>query len=140
MQYIEYFGHGLHQLIYVSHSTKQLGDPDEIAGIVAQSNARNYKRALTGALLIYGQTFVQVLEGDHATLKALLATLEADPRHRDLALKGVRSIEQRMFGRWGMREGRVANGVAPADIASLGYDDLCALLRLSVKSPLRKAA
>ena len=61
MQYIERFGHGLHRLIYVSYSTQLLGGEkrSEIDRIVDQSNVRNASRALTGALLVYGDWFVK---------------------------------------------------------------------------------
>ncbi len=140
MHYVDRFGHGLHQLLYVSYSTQRATDPSELSQIVAQSDERNRKRALTGALLVYGDCFVQVLEGDHTTLEDLFRRIEADTRHRDIVLKGVEPIENRMFGRWGIREGRVPIEAARPDLGALDYHPLLTLLRLSVRAEPRKAA
>ena len=53
----------------------------ELRHLVRRRAVNNKKHQITGALLIYGDWFAQVLEGPEAPVRALYATIETDPRH-----------------------------------------------------------
>lgn len=131
MQYVDYFGYGLHQLVYVSRMTRPM-DADEIDRIVERSSKANDARSISGALLVCGDLFIQALEGDHAGVKALFERIEADPRHNGVSIRGVEPLDRRVFGRWGMRRGQAA-GDGGLDLSTLRGADLVAMLRLSTR-------
>ena len=53
----------------------------ELGTLFSAARSNNKKQQITGALLIYGDWFAQVLEGAEAPVRALFATIEQDPRH-----------------------------------------------------------
>jgi hypothetical protein len=75
------------QLMYRSRdrlSAEERGD--ELADLFARARSNNERRNITGALLLSGQWFVQVLEGDEAVVRSLFATIQRDPRHDGVEL------------------------------------------------------
>lgn len=138
MQYVDDHGYGLHQLVYVSRMTEPLtaGEVDEI---VRQSSISNAAKNVTGALLLYADTFIQVLEGDRATVEPLFRKIEADKRHTDIELKAVEPVGKRRFGRWGMRLGKTPDTGA-VDLTALPGHQLVTLLALSTGLARAKAA
>ncbi len=98
---------------------------------MSRSSRANDAKAVSGALLVYGEVFIQALEGDHASVKPLFERIEADPRHQDVALKGVEPLERRHFERWGMRLGRPPPSKGGIDLAALRGPELVTMLRLS---------
>lgn len=82
---------------------------------------RNNKRAgVTGALLLTGDWFVQVLEGDEPTVRALFDTISQDPRHDSVTLLDTDEVGDRVFARWSMA--KVAEGGEP-DIPLIAHED-----------------
>ena len=143
--HIENFGNGLHSLLYVSRvsDTETVLIDTDIDSIVEISQRNNSALAVTGLLLAHAGYFIQVLEGSHATISALVGRIALDPRHTDLKVLATAPISQRAFGRWAMRAGR-----PPAETAVAGFDPyamdpkaLMALLSFSgVLATRRKAA
>ncbi|MBB3220207.1 BLUF domain-containing protein [Pseudoduganella umbonata] len=91
----------LHQLVYLSQSTRKL-DKEELAAIWAQAKANNARIDVTGSLFYNGGWFMQVLEGPAPTLASLYATISKDPRHHDLRLLYNEPADFRTFVRWTM--------------------------------------
>jgi hypothetical protein len=85
---------------------------------VARSN--NKQQQITGALLIYGDWFAQVLEGAEAPVQALFATIEADPRHENISVIQSGMAGERLFSRWAMA--RVSEDGEP-DIRLIAHQD-----------------
>jgi hypothetical protein len=53
--------------------------------------------------MLYGNgCFVQVLEGEQATVSALYERIKQDGRHRDVTTFADKTIAQRAFGEWAM--------------------------------------
>ncbi len=96
------------RLIYVSQSV----DPQttsQVEAILRTAHERNARQDVTGVLCIGQGVFLQVLEGERATVSALYARIHADPRHRDVELIHCESIAQRRYGRWAMAHVRLSD-------------------------------
>ena len=74
----------------------------ELGTLFSVARSNNKKQQITGALLIYGDWFAQVLEGTEALVRALFATIEADPRHENIAVIQSGMAGERLFSRWAM--------------------------------------
>ena len=85
----------------------------ELGDIFTTARRKNRGLDVTGALVLSGDSFAQVLEGDEAVVRGLYATIREDPRHEDVAVLDEQTVDGRAFGRWAMA--RVATDGA-ADI------------------------
>jgi hypothetical protein len=74
----------------------------QLGALFTQARANNKGRGVTGALLLLDDWFVQVLEGDEPTVRAVYARIERDPRHERIALLDARPVDERVFARWAM--------------------------------------
>ena len=74
----------------------------ELGRLFSAARSHNKRRQITGALLLLGDCFVQTLEGDEDEVQALLARIEADPRHDSLEVLETGLVDGRVFGRWSM--------------------------------------
>ena len=92
----------LTRIKYVSRFARTLSTR-EVEGIVENSQRRNAAVGVTGALLTFGDVFMQFLEGPDAAVGTVLARIAADPRHRDLVVLRRDVVEHRIFGEWSMR-------------------------------------
>ena len=93
---------GVFRLIYRS---RNLIPPDdrrtELGSLFSEARSSNKKRDITGALLIHGDWFAQVLEGSEEPVRALFAHIERDERHDRVSVLES-GPAQRVFGRWAM--------------------------------------
>ena len=78
------------------------GAASEVESILAVSRRNNARVGVTGALIFNRSTFGQVLEGPEEAVDETYARIEADPRHRDVEVLDLRSVEERGFGDWSM--------------------------------------
>ena len=92
----------------------------EIGRILMQSRRNNPARGLVGALYYGDGRFFQVLEGEVASIDALLDTLRKDPRHHDLTVLLRQPIEHASFNRWSMKYVAAADEVRRL-LASFGH-------------------
>lgn len=93
----------MERLIYVSESKIEEADVDAIiAQIVEDSQKRNAKLNLTGALIFTGTHFAQVLEGCKQAIDDLMASVYRDPRHGTVTIVDRTSITERQFSHWAM--------------------------------------
>ncbi|MDT9000786.1 BLUF domain-containing protein [Paucibacter sp. APW11] len=89
------------QLIYASEARAGLGHED-LLRLLVQSRRANAECGLSGILLHCRGQFLQVLEGDRATIEALLERIEADERHQNLRVALAHVVAQRDFEQWTM--------------------------------------
>jgi hypothetical protein len=89
------------QLIYASRATVHV-NRIELRAITDESSRNNRRLGVTGALICCDGWFMQLLEGDEATVKALYEKIVDDPRHTDVLLIRAATVTQRIFGDWGM--------------------------------------
>jgi hypothetical protein len=92
---------GLFQLVYVSEATQEFGSR-ELLEILTQAKANNRARDITGNLLYNAGLFLQVLEGEKASVETLYSKIKRDPRHRRVRLLYLEPADFRLFGNWSM--------------------------------------
>ena len=91
----------MHHLIYLSQATVPF-DGDQLAHLLAQARQFNTAHGLTGILLYGNDQFLQVLEGEAATVHRLYARICQDPRHREVTTYADEPIAARIFSDWQM--------------------------------------
>jgi hypothetical protein len=74
----------------------------ELGTIFSAARSNNKKHGVTGALLVWEEQFVQMLEGDEDAVRSLYDTIKHDPRHERLAVVSTAQVGERVFGRWSM--------------------------------------
>lgn len=93
---------GVFRLIYRSRNLIAPGDrKSELGTLFSGARSNNKKQDITGALLVHGDWFAQVLEGSEEPVRALFAHIEQDDRHDQVAVLEAGQA-QRVFGRWAM--------------------------------------
>lgn len=80
----------------ISVETRHLGKAD-LHDILRVSRDRNAARGVTGVLLYYGGLFLQVMEGDDASVIDLMETLQRDRHHADLRIILDEAADERLF-------------------------------------------
>lgn len=91
------------RLIYRSHSLILAADRKrELGEIFSVARSKNKKRAVTGALLITEDQFVQALEGPEQVVRPLYERICEDRRHDKVELLENGDVPGRVFGRWAM--------------------------------------
>lgn len=70
--------------------------------ILAQAQAHNAARGITGVLCQGQGFFFQVIEGERPHVNALYRRICADTRHQDVELLLFEEIQTRRFGQWSM--------------------------------------
>jgi hypothetical protein len=91
--------------------------------ILHTAQSINRKRGITGMLLHANGSVLQVLEGEEAEVNDTFASIERDPRHRDVFMLSRQGIAERQFGAWtmGLRE-LTADDIATSANAGLVFD------------------
>lgn len=129
----------MHQLVYVSSVTP--GQVISIGNILVTSRRNNTRDGITGLLYADTQRFLQALEGPEEKVRAAMARIEQDARHRAVVVLSRRTIETREFGDWAMahqeagRDGvalmerveRLVSNAAPSVRAT--FESFCKLRR-----------
>lgn len=90
------------QLLYCSTAAQGTSSRD-VFDIVEQSQRNNPARGITGFLLADSGRYLQFLEGSSLSVQALLARIEADPRHGGLEVVLRLGSEERWFPDWAMK-------------------------------------
>ena len=90
------------QLIYTSREFRPLSDAD-LKRLVSYSRTRNKQDQVTGFLYYSNGTFLQLLQGDEATVEATFARIQDDYRHIDpkILIKD-NTVTDRLFEDWNM--------------------------------------
>ncbi len=91
----------LYHLIYVSAATVELPDR-ELDAILASSYRHNAQQSVTGMLLYARGGFMQVLEGEKASIDEVYRRICVDPRHHSLIQLTYAPIATRSFAQWRM--------------------------------------
>lgn len=91
----------LYQLIYASRASQPLG-PADVKTLLQRSRRANARIGVSGALVVFGQHFLQLLEGEAHTVCQLYQRILGDPLHEDAVLLAFSEIDRRHFGEWAM--------------------------------------
>ena len=91
----------MHHIIYLSEATVPF-EESHLEQLLAKSRAFNAQHSVTGILLYGNEQFLQVLEGEEATVRTLYAHIRRDARHRDVTTYDDKAVSQRSFSDWRM--------------------------------------
>ena len=86
----------LFSLVYVSSAVDLFSTADLVALLETS------RRGVTGMLLYKAGNFMQALEGEESTVRAVHERIEHDPRHRGLITLLEQRSDARQFGGWSM--------------------------------------
>lgn len=92
---------GIHQLIYISRSDKDMTVQD-VNRLVDSARERNKKNNVTGMLLYRGGFFLQYLEGDVFDVSYTFKKIRDDRRHKNVKLILSQNSNERIFPTWSM--------------------------------------
>lgn len=90
----------MYRLIYASHACDAC--PEDVARIVERSRARNPGLGITGVLCLLDGTYIEHLEGEEATIRALFEHIRRDVRHRDVTVLDQRTVARRAYPDWSL--------------------------------------
>lgn len=121
----------MQRIIYSSQATHDLS-PDELVDLLRVARQHNEGAGVSGMLLYCSQSFLQVLEGDKAVLRATYARINSDDRHTNLRLLMDAEVIAPLFPDWSMgfdhvEEDEIAasvDGNTPATLYPLVNPDL----------------
>ena len=91
----------LYQLVYLSSATAKFSQ-DELMALLEHSRQKNFIAGLSGILLYHDGNFMQLLEGEESTVKAVYELIARDPRHRGCMTLISGAITDRLFPDWTM--------------------------------------
>ena len=91
----------LKRVIYVSEKTDS--SDANLTQIIASSTKNNLETGVTGCLLSGSNSFLQLLEGPRQTIDRLYVMINADSRHKNVAMLTDEDIDERLFASWSMR-------------------------------------
>lgn len=75
----------------------------EVARILLQSRRNNPKDSIGGVLHYGNGYFFQCLEGERDSVNKVYEKIAKDPRHTDVQLLTMQSIDTRLFSDWSMK-------------------------------------
>ena len=96
----------LTSLTYTSLARLDLSSSD-LEQIHRSARELNALDAITGLLVFNGTHFLQIIEGDRASIHDLVERLRRDPRHSGLEIRDEHKIVARSFPDWSMELVRV---------------------------------
>jgi hypothetical protein len=88
-------------IAYVSAATTPMSD-DAIAALLTKARSNNARDGITGALLYHRDRFIQIIEGEDATVHERFTAIAGDPRHRSVQKMREKAIGERQFPQWTM--------------------------------------
>ena len=92
----------LTQLIYAS---RPFGiDTSTLSNILLDARRCNGRDDITGALIARGDLYLQLLEGPKDNVEACFDRIRNDDRHVDVTRLMTRTIKNRLFPEWTMRD------------------------------------
>jgi hypothetical protein len=88
-------------LVYVSSAT-ELMPSEEVVRLLSVCHQNNSKNGITGMLLHRDGNFMQMIEGDEASVRKLLDKISQDSRHKNLIVLLEGTTQERQFPDWTM--------------------------------------
>lgn len=88
-------------LVYASSATRPFSEAD-LSDLLETSRENNARLGITGMLLYKDGNFMQVLEGEEETVRALYEKIGTDPRHDGAITLHQSFAQERQFPDWSM--------------------------------------
>jgi len=96
------------RIVYVSALRSEVSR-SELDTMLSTWRRQNAQHAITGFILVRGDSVFQVLEGFPDVVGALFTTISQDPRHHAVTKLIDEPIGQRSFGDWSMGQARMVS-------------------------------
>jgi hypothetical protein len=106
-------------IVYVSSAVTPFSKP-ELLDLLTVARVNNTNLNVTGMLVYKDGDFMQVLEGEEATVRALYAKIGRDRRHRRTMVLLQGELQERSFPDWSMGFHEIGAG---EKIAIPGYSE-----------------
>lgn len=90
-----------YQIMYSSQATEPMTVTD-LEKILTDARAGNEARNVTGVLVYVDGVFFQILEGDQAVVRNLMANIASDTRHQSVKVFYDAQVDVRAFESWSM--------------------------------------
>ena len=90
-----------YQITYSSQTAEPMTVTD-LEKILTDARAGNEVRNVTGALVYVDGVFFQILEGDEAVVRNLMANIASDTRHQSVKVFYEAQVDVRAFESWSM--------------------------------------
>jgi len=91
----------VYQVIYTSSASASLTE-DHMRELAQNAADKNIFLGITGILLFFDGSILQVLEGEQAIVETLLETINNDTRHTGMMPLIARQAVDREFSKWSM--------------------------------------
>lgn len=91
----------LKSIVYTSVATVPV-EKHVLRDILSASTRNNNKLELTGLLIYFDGTYVQVLEGPSENVDLMIGRIRKDHRNKDMIILMENEIEEREFSQWDM--------------------------------------
>jgi hypothetical protein len=91
----------MYHIVYTS-SVVGATSEDDLKEILFKSRAKNARHLITGMLLLSGNQWMQVLEGNQEDVATIFNAIARDPRHTNVCKLADGYIKQRAFSEWSM--------------------------------------
>ena len=101
-------GGRLRQYVYISRVDPAV-DEVGVARIIGTSQENNARNGISGFLIFNGRNFLQLLEGEEASLLSLMSRIAMDRRHSGIVRLEDVAIARRVFPDWSMRRIRLSD-------------------------------
>ena len=116
----------MRSILYVSRREQGAGTAHDCThDIVVAAKVKNAGLDVTGALVATPTHFAQVLEGPETSLQMLMASIQRDPRHSDMAMAPMAIQPRREFTRWSLAycgESSYVSGLVDVEIGGNAFD------------------
>jgi len=89
------------EIVYASAACHPFSS-DELIELLAKARPNNQALGISGLLLYYRGSFLQVLEGEESVVNALYDKILKDPRHHRCIVIKRSAVANRSFADWGM--------------------------------------
>ncbi len=90
-----------YQLVYSSDATTPM-QAEDLESLLTLARQANAEKGITGALVYINGVFLQVLEGDAAVLRSLMAKITRDVRHEAVSVLQEGEVPAAVFADWDM--------------------------------------
>ena len=91
----------LMQVVYISNSSRRFSDA-KLADMLGDFRRNNERHNITGLLIYFKQSFLQIFEGPKESVEKLWRNIRNDERHVLVTRIHYRKIDSRMFSEWSM--------------------------------------
>ena len=121
-------------LTRIIYASRPFGfDAGVLDDLLTISRSRNARDGVTGTLICRADMYLQLIEGPDAAIEATYARIAADDRHADVIPLVTRTVANRLFPYWAMRDDPprswmwTADQVAAGAIGRATPDDIIAI-------------